>query len=200
MIPQIFLIRHGETEWSAAGRHTSHTDVPLSEDGRRQAARLRDALRASKFAQVLTSPLQRARETCQLAGLGDQARINPDLHEWDYGVYEGRTSMDIHAVRPGWNLFVDGCPEGESPDQISQRADRVLARLHPENGIVVVFSHGHFLRALAARWIGSPVIHGQRLALDPASVSVLGFEHPGNTIPALCRWNVDPRGLDVSGA
>jgi broad specificity phosphatase PhoE len=200
IVAQIFLIRHGETEWSAAGRHTSHTDVPLSPAGKEQASRLRETLRSMNFAKVFTSPLQRARQTCELAGLADRAQVNPDLHEWDYGAYEGRTSGDIHAQRPGWNLFIDGCPDGESPEQISRRADRVLAGIYLQTGIVALFSHGHFLRALASRWMGSPVNQGQHLAVDPGSVGILGFEHPGSKIPTLCRWNVDPRGLAVSDA
>jgi broad specificity phosphatase PhoE len=189
MVAQIFLIRHGETEWSLSGRHTGRTDLPLTENGERRASRLRELLRGVTFDQVLASPLQRARRTCDLAGFGAAARVDADLQEWDYGDYEGRTTADIRAQRPGWSVFRDGCPRGESVEQISQRADRVLARLRPMDGTAALFSHGEFLRALAVRWIGLPVGEGRHFALDTASWSVLGYEHPDREVPAISHWN-----------
>lgn len=190
MATQTILIRHGETAWSLTGQHTGRTDLPLTEHGERRVSHLRGLLREIKFAHVLTSPLQRARQTCELAGFGAAARIEPDLPEWDYGDYEGRTSADIHAQRPGWNVFLDGCPHGESVEQISQRADRVVGALRALDGTVAVFSHGHFLCALAMRWIGLPVRDGRHFALDTASLSILGYEHSGGEPPAITRWNV----------
>ena len=189
MVAQIYLIRHGETEWSLNGRHTGSTDLPLTENGERRATRLRGLLQGIEFTHVLSSPLRRARRTCELAGFGAVARVEPELHEWDYGDYEGRTSVDIRAERAGWNIFADGCPHGESTEQISQRADRVLCGLRPMEGTVALFSHGQFLRVLAARWIGLPVREGQHLALSTASVSILGFEHHSGEIPAISLWN-----------
>jgi len=199
-VAKIYLIRHGATEWSATGRHTSRTDVPLSEDGRRQASHLQAMLQNLRFSVVLTSPLQRARQTCELAGLGARARVEPELLEWDYGAYEGQTTAQIHGTRPHWNLFNDGCPEGESSAQISARADRLLAALSQAEGLVALFSHGHFLRVVASRWIGLPAREGQHLALDPASLGVLGFEHPGGGVPTLSQWNAGPHGLFPNGA
>lgn len=189
MAAQIFLIRHGETEWSLNGRHTGRTDLPLTENGERRAAALRGPLKGAGFAAVLTSPLQRARRTCELAGFGSVARVEPDLQEWDYGTYEGRTSADIRAERPGWNVFQDGCPQGESVEQISRRADRVLSGLRASDGTVALFSHGQFLRVLAVRWIGLPAREGQHLALGTASVSILGFERHSGDVPAILQWN-----------
>ena len=191
MATQIFLIRHGETEWSRTGRHTGRTDLPLTANGERRAAQFRAVLQSLKFTQVLTSPLQRARRTCELAGFGAMARVEPDLREWDYGDYEGRTSADIRAQRPAWNLFEDGSPGGESVGQVFQRADRVLAGLCPMDGTILLFSHGHFLRALAVRWIGLPVQEGRHLALDTASLSILGYEHRNDENPAISLWNSD---------
>ena len=189
MATQIFLIRHGETSWSLTGRHTGRTDLPLTENGERRASRLRRLLQGIKFTHVLTSPLQRARRTGELAGFGAVARVEPDLSEWDYGDYEGRTTADIRAQHPGWNVFQDGCPQGESVEQISQRADRVLAGLRLMDGAVALFSHGQFLRALAGRWIGLPIREGGHFALDTASVSILGYEHPDGETPAISLWN-----------
>jgi probable phosphoglycerate mutase len=186
---KIYLIRHGETEWSLNGRHTGFTDLPLTENGVRRAMGLRALLHGIAFTRVLTSPLQRARRTCELAGFGAAAQVDPDVHEWDYGDYEGRTSADIRAQRPGWNIFEDGCPGGESVDQISRRADGVLAGLRPVEGTVALFSHGQFLRVLASRWIDLPGSAGQHLALTTASVSILGFEHSSGDIPAITLWN-----------
>jgi probable phosphoglycerate mutase len=188
-LPNIYLIRHGETAWSLTGQHTGRTDLPLTENGERRAARLRDVLKDEGFAHVFTSPLQRARKTCELAGYGGMAQIEPDLQEWDYGVYEGRTTADIGAEHPGWNVYRDGCPGGESTHQVSDRADRMLDNLRPLDGPIAVFSHGQLLRALAVRWIGLPVVNGQHFALETASVSILGYEHHSREIPAITLWN-----------
>ena len=168
MLPRIYLIRHGETEWSLSGQHTGRTDIPLTARGEDEARELGQRLRDIQFARVLTSPRQRARRTCELAGLGPVAEIEPDLAEWDYGDYEGQRSADIRKARPDWNLFRDGCPRGEMPAQISDRADRLIARLRVLDGNVALFSHGHFGRVLAARWIGLPVSEGQHFLLPTA--------------------------------
>jgi probable phosphoglycerate mutase len=189
MVARIFLIRHGETSWSLSGRHTGRTDLPLTAYGEKRASELRGLLSGLAFTRVFTSPLQRARRTCELAGFGAAAQVDSQLQEWDYGDYEGRTSAEIQALRPGWNIFQDGCPGGESVEQIAQRADRVLAGLRPLDGTVALFSHGHFLRSLAMRWIGLPVGAGERFALNTASISTLGYEHPQSGIPAILRWN-----------
>ena len=152
----IFAIRHGETEWSLSGRHTGTTDIKLTDNGRRLAERLRPVLAKESFARVLVSPMQRARETCDLAGLGDRAIVEPDLMEWNYGEYEGITTEEIHHSRPGWQVFRDGCPGGETPEQIGARVDRVIARVRAASGDVALFAHGHVLRVLVARWIGLP--------------------------------------------
>ena len=182
----VSLLRHGETEWSRSGKHTSVTDVPLTENGRVAARRLRSLLAAQKFARVLTSPLQRARETCELAGLGAQASIDPDLMEWNYGEYEGLTTKQIRLTRPGWSLFRDGCPGGESPDQVAARADRVIDKIRGTDGDVVLFAHGHILRVLAARWIDLPASRGEHFLLDTATLSVLGYYREQ---PAIKIWN-----------
>jgi len=189
MANQIYLLRHGETAWSLSGQHTGRTDLPLTENGELRASRLHARLQGIKFDQVLTSPLQRARRTCELAGFGAAARADPDLQEWDYGDYEGRTTADIRTQHPGWDVFVDGCPHGESVEQISQRADRVVRTLRTLDGTVAVFSHGQFLRALAVRWIGLSVREGRHLALDTASISILGYEHVDQDNPAISLWN-----------
>ena len=182
----VSLLRHGETEWSRSGKHTSVTDLPLTENGRVAARRLRSLLAAQKFVRVLTSPLQRARETCELAGLGAQAAIDPDLMEWHYGEYEGLTTKQIRLTRPGWSLFRDGCPGGESPDQVAARADRVVDKIRATDGNVVLFAHGHILRVLAARWIDLPASHGEHFLLDTATWSVLGYYREQ---PAIRIWN-----------
>ena len=182
----VSLLRHGETEWSRNGKHTSVTDLPLTENGRVAARRLRSLLAAQKFVRVLTSPLQRARETCELAGLGAQAAIDPDLMEWHYGEYEGLTTKQIRLTRPGWSLFRDGCPGGESPDQVAARADRVIDKIRGTDGDVVLFAHGHILRVLAARWIALPASHGEHFLLDTATLSVLGYYREQ---PAIRIWN-----------
>jgi broad specificity phosphatase PhoE len=183
---QIILVRHGETEWSATGRHTSRTDVPLTDQGRRQAEGLEACLKEWRFALVLTSPLQRAAETCRLTGLSDAAEVRQDLREWDYGAYEGRTTPDIRTEHPGWTLWSDGVPGGESAAQVGARADRILAEARRARGNVVLFSHGHFLRVTASRWIGLPPEAGRSLALNTATISVLGFERE---TPVIVRWN-----------
>jgi probable phosphoglycerate mutase len=198
MAARIFLIRHGETQWSLTGQHTGRTDLPLTENGERRASGLREPLGRIKFTRVLTSPLQRARRTCELAGLGAVARVDLDLQEWDYGDYEGRTTTAICAQNPGWNVFKDGCPQGESVEQILRRADRVIAGLRSMEGTAALFSHGQFLRALATRWIGLAVLEGQHLALDTASVSILGFERHAGEVPAICLWNAASGGVPAS--
>jgi Fructose-2,6-bisphosphatase len=194
MLPRIYLIRHGETEWSLSGRHTGRTDISLTAPGEDAARELGQRLRDIQFARVLTSPRQRARRTCELAGLGPVAEIEPDLAEWDYGDYEGQRSVDILKGRPDWNLFRDGCPRGETPTQISDRADRFIARLRVLDGNVALFSHGHFGRVLAARWIGLPVSEAQRFLLDTASLSILGYEHNHVESPVIALWNAGSGG------
>lgn len=183
---QIVLIRHGETAWSRALRHTGRTDVPLTDEGQRQARLVGQRLRTHRFAQVLTSPLRRARETCALAGLGDLAQARPELLEWDYGAYEGRTTAEIRAERPGWDLWIDGVPGGETLADVGGRADWLVAALRLAQGDVAVFGHAHMLRVLAARWLGQPPAHGRYLALNAATLSTLGDEHGG---PVIWRWN-----------
>ena len=183
---KIYLLRHGETEWSRSGKHTSVTDIPLTENGRMAARRLRPILAREVFALVVTSPLQRARETCDLAGLGEQAMIEPDLSEWNYGEYEGLTSKEIRLTRPGWSLFRDGCPGGESPQQVAARADQIIAKVRRAEGDVALFAHGHIFRVLAARWIDLPERYGERFLLDTATLSVLGYYYD---TPALKIWN-----------
>jgi probable phosphoglycerate mutase len=189
MLPRIYLIRHGETEWSLSGQHTGRTDISLTASGEDGARELGQRLRDIQFARVLTSPRQRARRTCELAGLGPVAEIEPDLAEWDYGDYEGQRSVDILKGRPDWNLFRDGCPRGETPTQISDRADRFIARLRVLDGNVALFSHGHFGRVLATRWIGLPVSEAQRFLLDTASLSILGYEPNHVESPVIALWN-----------
>jgi len=189
MLPRVYLIRHGETEWSASGRHTGRTEVPLTAAGEDEGRELGERLRGILFARVQTSPRQRAVRTCECAGLGLVAKIDPDLAEWDYGDYEGRLSVDIHQERPDWNLFRDGCPGGESPADVAARADRVIARLRLLHGEVAVFSHGHFGRVLGARWIGLSVVHAQSLLLRTASISMLSYEHGRADQPVLALWN-----------
>ena len=190
MPPRIYLIRHGETEWSLSGQHTSRTDIPLTAHGEDGARKLGLRLRGIHFARVLTSPRQRARRTCELAGLGSVAEIEPDLTEWDYGDYEGLRSAEIRKARPDWNLFRDGCPNGESPGQISHRTDRLIARLRALDGNVALFSHGHFGRVMAARWIGLPVIEAQRFLLDTASLNILGYDYDRVESPVIALWNM----------
>jgi broad specificity phosphatase PhoE len=183
---EVFAIRHGETAWSLSGQHTGTTDIPLTENGRRLAERIRPALAGKAFALVLCSPMQRARNTCELAGLGPTALTEPDLVEWNYGRYEGLTPKQIHGGAPGWLIFRDGCPEGESPEQIGGRVDRVIARARAANGDVALFAHGHVLRVLAARWIGLPASAGQHFLLDTGTLCILGFYRD---VPAVRVWN-----------
>jgi probable phosphoglycerate mutase len=189
MLPRIYLIRHGETGWSLSSRHTSRTDVPLTEQGEQDARKLGERLRDLRFSQVFTSPRQRARRTCELAGLGPVAKIEPDLAEWDYGDYEGQHSADIRKERPDWNLFRDGCPRGEMPAQVSNRADRFIVRLRALDGNVALFSHGHFGCVLAVRWIGLPVMEGQHFLLSTASLSILGYEPNCPEVPVIVQLN-----------
>jgi probable phosphoglycerate mutase len=184
--PDIVLVRHGETEWSRTGRHTGHTDVPLTDEGRRIAAGLPRALAGWRFTRVLVSPLVRATETCRIAGLLDRAERVDDLMEWEYGDDEGRTSAEIQSDRPGWRIWDSGPKGGESLDQVAERADRVIATLCQAGGPVAVFSHGHLLRILGARWARLPPATAGVLMLGTAAISVLGFEH-GH--PVIARWN-----------
>jgi probable phosphoglycerate mutase len=182
----VVLVRHGETAWSLSGQHTGSTDIPLTPGGEEAARRLAPLLSSLPFAQVLTSPLQRARRTCELAGFADQASIDADLVEWDYGAYEGITSEQIHRDAPGWQVFTDGCPQGESPEQVGARVDRLLVRLRGAAGPSLLFAHGHLLRVLVARWIDLPPQEGRRFLLDTATLNVLS--HYRGT-PALQCWN-----------
>lgn len=186
---RLYLIRHGQTEWSLSGQHSGRADIPLTAHGEDQARAVGDRLRELPFAHVLTSPLQRAQRTCALAALGPMARIEPDLAEWDNGDDEGHTSAEILKSRPGWNVFRDGSPNGESPAQISDRADRLIAHVRGLGGNVALFSHSHFGRVLAARWVGLPVAQAQHLLLNTASVSVLCYEHECTDQPAIALWN-----------
>jgi probable phosphoglycerate mutase len=192
--PQIYLIRHGETEWSRSGKHTGVSDIPLTEHGRQQATLLRQELVASNFQLVLTSPLRRARETCELAGLGARAEIDPDLTEWNYGGYEGATLEQIHMQRPGWTIFKDGGGAGgETPEQVGVRVDHVIARVLAAKTDAALFAHGHVLRVLAARWLGLAPSAGAHFLLDTAAVCVLSFEH---AVAVLKHWNVAPGKTD----
>ena len=188
----LVLARHGATEWSRSGRHTGTTDVPLTEEGREQARRLGERLAGREFALVLTSPLSRARETCELAGLGEKAQIEPDLHELDYGEYEGLTTDQIREQRPAWSVWRDGSPGGETPDQAGERADRVIARALEAGGDVALFAHGHLLRVLGARWIELPGAYGGNLALGTGAICELSYERERRT---LALWN-DTHHLD----
>jgi broad specificity phosphatase PhoE len=183
---KIYLLRHGETEWSLNGKHTGVTDISLTDNGRIAARLLQPILAKETFALVLTSPLSRARETCELAGLGKRAHVEPDLIEWNYGEYEGLTTEQIRLTRPGWSVFRDGCPGGESPEQVGARADRVLIRVRATEGNVVLFAHGHILRVLAARWINLSATYGEHFLLDTATVNVLGYYRES---PAFKIWN-----------
>ena len=193
---EIVIVRHGETEWSVAGKHTGRTDLPLTEAGRRRAVALGPELARWKFELVLCSPLRRARETCELAGLGAAAVIDADLHEWDYGEYEGLTTPEIRERDPNWWLWRDGCPGGETPEQVGERADRALARLRGAGagGEAIAFAHGHLLRVLAARWIDLPPAEGARLALGAGAFGVLGYERDTTV---LAGWNY---GANATGA
>ena len=188
-LPVIYVARHGETAWSLSGQHTGVTDLPLTDRGERNARRLGERLKGLTFTQVLTSPLQRAARTCELAGFGDGAEVDRDLLEWNYGEYEGRRTAEILAERPDWQLFRDGCPGGESPDQIGARADRVVSRLRAIRGDVLLFSSGHFLRVLAARWLGLEPGAGRYFLLSTASLGTLAYEHNNRSEPVIRLWN-----------
>jgi probable phosphoglycerate mutase len=185
----VVLVRHGETEWSRDGRHTGRTDIPLTVEGRRQAAALAEPLGAWHFAMVLSSPLQRALETCRLAGFGTVAKVRPALMEWDYGRFEGLTSRQIAEQDPGWSLWRDGGPDGETPADVGRRVDRVIAEARQVAGDVLIVAHGHVLRVLTARWLDDPPEGGRHYALQTAALSVLGCEHDNAVIS---RWNLPP--------
>jgi probable phosphoglycerate mutase len=194
-LPVVYLARHGETDWSLSGQHTGLTDLPLTERGERNARQLGKRLEGTTFSKVFTSPLQRAARTCALAGFGTSAEVLPELVEWNYGDYEGRRTTEIHAERPDWLLFRDGCPGGETPAQVGERADRVVSTVRAVQGNVLLFSSGHFLRVLAARWLGLAAEAGKYFFLSTASVSVLGYEHELSE-PVIRLWN-DVRHIDV---
>ena len=188
ILPVLYLARHGETAWSLSGQHTGLTDLPLTERGERNARNLGPRLAGLTFAKVFTSPLQRATRTCELAGFAAAAEVDRDLVEWDYGDYEGLRTAEIHDKRPEWQLFRDGCPGGESPDQIGARADRVVSRVRAVKGDVLIFSSGHFLRVLAARWLGLEPVNGSLFMLKTASLSALGYENELSQ-PVISLWD-----------
>lgn len=195
-LPIVYLARHGETAWTLSGQHTGLTDLPLTEHGEHSARRLGARLEGLIFVKVFTSPLQRARHTCELAGFTDLAEIDPDLVEWNYGKYEGRLGAEIRAERPDWNLFRDGCPGGETPRQVSARADRVVRRVRAIPGDVLLFTSGHFMRVLASRWLGiEPTVNSRYFMLSTASLSALGYENDLSR-PVIRFWN-DTRHVDI---
>ncbi len=187
-LPSIYLARHGETAWTVSRQHTGLTDLPLTEQGERNARHLGERLRGLSFAHIFTSPLRRARQTCVLAGFGKNAEVDADLVEWNYGAYEGKTTAAIHQERPDWLLFRDGCPGGESPHAVGDRADRVIARLRKIPDDVLVFSSGHFLRVFAARWCGLDPFAGSYFYLGTATLSIVGYEH-SVAEPVIRLWN-----------
>ncbi len=187
-LPQIFIARHGETAWTVTGQHTGRTDLPLTEHGEQNAIRLGQRLKGMTLARVFSSPSQRARRTCELAGFGASVQVDPDFAEWDYGEYEGVKTVEIRAKRPDWQLFRDGCPGGESVAQISARADRVVKRLRDLDADAIIFSSGHISRVLAARWLGLDASAGKFFVLGTASLSTLGYERDRNN-PAILLWN-----------
>ena len=189
-LPRVYLARHGETAWTISHQHTGRTDIPLTARGEANARSLGERLKGETFDLVFVSPLGRAGRTCELAGFGSRARPEADLLEWDYGAYEGRTTAEIRAERPGWYLFRDGCPGGESVEAVGSRADRVLARLKGARGRVILFGHGHFFRVLAARWLGLPAADARLFWLGTAALCVLGYEHTLDE-PAILLWNDD---------
>ena len=188
-LPKLYLARHGDTAWTDSHQHTGRTDLPLNERGEEHARRLGAHLRSFAFARIFTSPLQRASKTCALAGFGTVAEVEQDLIEWDYGRYEGKVTSDILKERPGWELFRDGGPDGESPQEVAARADRFIARVHGIAGEVLAFSSGHIIRMIAARWLDLSPGDGRIFYCDPASVGVLGFEHDSRAEPVLHLWN-----------
>jgi probable phosphoglycerate mutase len=185
----VVVVRHGETEWSQSGRHTGRTDLPLNEEGRQQARELARPLTAWHFALVLSSPMQRALDTCRLAGFGEKVQVRAELLEWDYGRYEGRTSRDIAGEDPDWSLWRHGAPDGETPAEVGRRVDRVIAEMRVVTGDVLIFAHGHVLRVLTARWLDEPPGAGRHYMLQTATISVLGYEHED---PVISRWNLPP--------
>jgi probable phosphoglycerate mutase len=187
-LPEIYLVRHGETEWTVSGRHTGRSDIPLTRSGEEAARGVADRLQGQSFAAVWSSPSQRARRTCELAGFGPAPEIRDNLAEWDYGAYEGLISKQIHELRPDWQLFRDGCPEGEAAADVGARADAIIAELRKANTRILVFSSSHFLRVLGARWLGLPPEGGAHFVLDTTSISVLGYEH-NLAEPVIRRWN-----------
>jgi broad specificity phosphatase PhoE len=189
MLPRAFLARHGETAWTLTGQHTGRSDIPLTPQGEQDARRLGERLGGHTFALVLTSPLQRAKRTCELAGFGDRCEVDADLREWDYGEFEGLTTPEIRSRKPDWVLFRDGCPGGEPVEQVGVRADRVIAKVKAAAGDVLLFAHGHFLRILTARWLGLPANAGRLLYCDPTSLGLLGYEHDSAAEPVLRLWN-----------
>jgi probable phosphoglycerate mutase len=184
--PRVFLVRHGATEWSESGQHTGRTDIPLTDEGRRQAEGLAGRLAREKFAVALVSPLRRARETARICGFGDAAEVDPDLLEWDYGDYDGRTAADIRRERPGWTPWNGGFPGGETLDEVAARAGRVVARVRDVDGDVALFAHGHILRVITARWLEQPPLEAARYYLATATLSVLAWERE---TPVIDRWN-----------
>jgi len=188
MLPTLYIARHGETAWSLSGQHTGLTDLPLTVRGQSNARRLGNQLRGRSFAHVFTSPLQRARRTCELAGFGAEAEVDRDLLEWNYGDYEGLHTAEIHAKRPGWELFRDGCPGGESAGDVGARADRMVDRVRAVQQDVLIFSSGHFLRVLTARWLGLEPEAGRYFLLSTASLSALSYEHDRSQ-PVIQLWN-----------
>jgi probable phosphoglycerate mutase len=191
-LPVVWLARHGQTAWTVTGQHTGRTDLPLTANGEAEAVRLGERLVGLSFAAVFTSPLQRAANTCRLSGFGPSAQLDPDLYEWNYGDYEGRSTSEIHAERPGWQLFRDGCPGGESPEQVAERADRVISRVRAIAQDVLLFSSGHFFRVFAARWLGQAPAAGKHFLLGTGSLSALGYEHDRSE-PVIRLWNDRPR-------
>jgi len=185
----VYILRHGETEWSLNGKHTGVTDIPLTENGKSLAKLLKPILAKQSFALVLTSPLQRARETCNLSGLADQAEVDTNLIEWNYGEYEGITSKQIHETVPGWLVFNDGAPGGETPEQVGERADCVIKRVRAVKGNVALFAHGHIFRVLVARWIDFPATAGRRFLLDTGTLNILSYYRG---VPAVKQWNAPP--------
>ena len=188
-LPRLFLARHGDTAWTDSRQRTGRTDLPLNEHGEEHARQLAERLKRFSFTRVFTSPLQRASKTCAIAGFGKVAEVDPDLVEWDYGRYEGRLTQDILKERPGWEMFRDGCPEGESPQDVATRADRFIARVHGLEGDVLAFSSAHIIRMIAGRWLGLPPGAGRFFFCRPASIGVLGFEHNSRDEPIIGVWN-----------
>ena len=194
-LPVVYVARPGETEWSLSGQHTGVTDLPLTEHGERDAGKLGERLKGITFAKVFSSPLQRARRTCELAGFGGQAEVLPEAIEWNYGAYEGVRTHDIHRERPGWDLFRDGCPDGETAALVGARADRVIGRMRAVEGNVILFSSSHFLRVFAARWLGLDPAYGRHFVLGTTALSTLGYEHDNLAEPVIRIWN-DTRHID----